>query len=83
MTVFEFLDKFNAYCTDSRKAKAYKLYYNYLSTSIQAQRASFQQDFDALVTYLKSNYRKIQVISAGLLAELEPRKKPVDTNLPE
>ena len=83
VTVFKFLNKFNAYCTATRKAKAYKLDNNYLSTLIQAQTASFQQDFDALVAYLKSNYGKIEVISAGLLAKLERQKKPGDRDLPE
>ena len=79
VTVFEFLDKFNAYCTGSRKAKAYKLYNNYLSTFIQAQMVSFQKYFYALVAYLKLNYGKIEVISAGL----ERRKKPGDCDLQE
>ena len=30
VTVFEFIDKFNAYCLGTKKAKAYKLYHNYL-----------------------------------------------------
>ena len=81
ITIFEFLDKFNTYCTGSRKAKAYKLYNNYLFVSIQAQTASFQQDFDTLVTYLKSNNGKIEVISDELLAELERSKKPGDSHL--
>ena len=55
VTIFEFLDKFNTYCTGAKKAKAYKLYNNYLSPFIQVQTASFQQDFDALLTYLKVN----------------------------
>ena len=33
--------KFNAYCVGKKKAKAYKLYHNYLSISIQAQTESF------------------------------------------
>lgn len=45
----EIMDKFTAYCTGSRKVRAYKLYNNYLTSSIQAQTASFQQDFDARV----------------------------------
>ena len=28
VTVFEFIDKFNAYCLGTKKAKAYKLYHN-------------------------------------------------------
>ena len=78
-----FLDKFKAYCTGSRKAGAYKLYNNLLSTSIQAQTASFQQDFDALSAYLKQTCGKIEVISAGVLVEQEQRKNPGDNDLQE
>ena len=42
ITIFEFLEKFSAYCTGTKKIKAYKLYNNYLSASIQAQTASFK-----------------------------------------
>ena len=44
VTVYEFLDKFGAYCAGTKKVKAYKLYINYLSVSIQAQTAAFQQE---------------------------------------
>ena len=81
ITVFEFLNKFDAYCTGTQMVKAHKLYNNFLSTPIKAQTASFQQDFDALVDHLKSNYGKIEVISANLLAALERRKKPGDRDL--
>ena len=83
VTVFEFLDKVNTYCTGRKKAKAYKLYNNYLSPSNQAQTASFQQDFDGMVNYLKLNYNKMEVISNRPLAELERRKKPENNDLPE
>ena len=83
VTVFEFIDKFNAYCLGTKKAKAYKLYHNYLSISIQAQIESFSHSFDDMITFLRSTYGKIEVISANLLAELERRKKPGDTDLPE
>ena len=63
--------------------KAYKLYNNFLSTTIISQTASFQTDFDALVDHLKSYYGKIEVISANLLAGLERRQKPGDRDLPE
>ena len=43
----------------------------------------FKHDFDAMINYLQSNYGKIEVISASLLAELERRKKPEDNNLLE
>ena len=79
--MFEFIDKFNAYCSGTKKAKAYKLYHNYLSISIQAQTESFRHNFDAMITYLQSNYGKIEVISANLLAQLEKRKTPGDNNL--
>ena len=36
-----------------------------------------------MITYLQTNYGKIEVISASLLAELERRKKPGDNDLPE
>ena len=81
--MFEFIDKFNAYCLSTKTAKAYKLYHNYLSISFQAQMESFRHNFDAMITYLQRNYGKIEVISAKLLAELERRKKPGDNNLPE
>ena len=83
VTVFEFIDKFNAYCLGTKKAKAYKLYHNYLSIFIQAQTESFRHSFDEMITFLRSNYGKIEVISANLLAELERRKKPGDNDLPE
>ena len=44
VTIFEFLEKFSAYCAGTKKIKAYKLYNNYLSASIQAQTPLFQQD---------------------------------------
>ena len=50
VTIFEFIDRFNAYCSGTKKAKAYKLYHNYLSISIQAQTESFKHDFDAMIT---------------------------------
>ena len=34
-----------------------------------------------MITYLQTNYGKIEVISASLLAELERRKKPGDNDL--
>ena len=34
VTVFEFLEKFAAYCSGTKKVKAYKLYNNYLLASI-------------------------------------------------
>ena len=83
VTILEFIDRFNAYCSGMKKAKAYKLYHNYLSIFIQAQTESFKHDFDAMISYLQSNYGKIEVISASLLAELERRKKPGDNDLPE
>ena len=83
VTVFEFLDKFNTYCTGSKKGKAYKLYNNYLSGSIQAQMNLLQQDFDGLVNFLKTNYGRIEVISNGLLSELEKKKKPGDNDFLE
>ena len=83
VTIFEFLDQFNTYCTGSKKGKAYKLYNNYLSASIQAQTNSFQQDFDGLVNYLKINYGRIEVISNVLLSELEKKKKPGDNDFLE
>ena len=79
VTVFEF----NAYCLGTKKAKAYKLYHNYLSIPIQAQSESLRHNFDEMITFLRSNYGKIEVISANLLAELERRKKPGDNDLPE
>ena len=81
--MFQFIDKFNAYCSGTKKAKTCKLYHNYLSISIQAQTELFKHDFDAMINYLQSNYGKIEVISASLLAELERRKKPEDNNLLE
>ena len=50
-----------------KKIKAYKLYNNYLSASIQAQTASFQQNYDELIKFLRITYGKIEVISGGLL----------------
>ena len=82
VTVFEFIDKFNAYCLGNKKAKAYKLYHNYLSISIQAQTESFNHSFNEMITFLRSTYVKIEVISANLLAELKRRKKPGDSDLP-
>ena len=78
VTVFEFLEKFAAYCSGMKKVKAYKLYNNYLLASIQAQTESFQQDYDAMIKFLKTTYSKIEVISGGLLAELGKSKKPND-----
>ena len=83
ITIFKFLDNFNTYSTGYKKAKGYKLYNNYLSTSIQAQTNLFQQDFDGLVNYLKVNYGRIEVISNGLLRELEKKKKPGDNDFLE
>ena len=80
VTVFEFIDKFNAYCLGTKKAK---LYHNYLSISIQAQTESFNHNFDEMINFLRSTYGKIEVVSANLLAELERRKKPGDNELPE
>ena len=40
VTIFEFQEKFSAYWAGTKKVKAYKLYNNYLSASIQAQTAS-------------------------------------------
>ena len=34
-----------------------------------------------MITFLRSNYGKIEVISANLLAELERRKKPGDNDI--
>ena len=82
VTVFEFIDKFNAYCLGTKKAKAYKLYHNYLSISIQAQTESFNHNFYEMINFLRSTYGKIEVVSANLLAELERRKKPRDNELP-
>ena len=59
VTVFEFIDKFNAYCLGTKKAKVYKLYHNYLSISIQAQTESFRHSFHKMITFLRSNYGKI------------------------
>ena len=69
VTIFEFLEKFSAYCAGTKKIKAYKLYNNYLSASIQAQTASFQQDYDELIKFLKTTYGKIEVISGGSTLE--------------
>ena len=55
----------------------------HLSASIQAQTASFQQDYDELIKFLKTTYGKIEVNSGGLLTELEKRKKPADSNFQE
>ena len=63
--------------------KAYKLYNNYLSASIQAQTAVFQKDFNTLISSLKTNYGKIKVISGGLLTDPENCKKPVDNDFQE
>ena len=49
VTVFEFLENFAAYCSGTKKVKAYKQYNNYLSASIQAQTESFQQDYDGMI----------------------------------
>ena len=65
-TVFEFLEKFATYFSGTKKVKAYKLYNNYLSVSIQAQTESFQQDYNAMIKFLKTTY-------GGLLAELKKR----------
>ena len=65
VTIFEFLENFSAYCAGTTKIKAYKLYNNYLSASIQAQTASFQQDYDAFIKFLKTNYGKIEVIGGA------------------
>ena len=81
--IFKFLEKFSAYCAGTKKIKAYKLYNNYLSASIQAQTASFQQNYDELIKFLRTTYGKIEVISGGLLTELEKRKKPADTDYQE
>ena len=54
-----------------------------MSASIQAQTASFQQNYDELIRFLKTTYGKIEVISGGLLTELEKRKKPADTDYQE
>ena len=54
-----------------------------MSASIQAQTASFQQNYDELIRFLTTTYRKIEVISGGLLTELEKRKRPADTNYQE
>ena len=53
VTIFEFLEKFSANCSGTKKVKAYKLYNNYFSASIQAQTASFQQNYDELIRFLK------------------------------
>ena len=83
VTIFEFLEKFSAYCAGTKKVKAYKLYNKYMSASIQAQTASFQQNYDELIKFLKTTYGEIEVISGGLLAELEKRKKPANTDFQE
>ena len=75
-TVFEFLEKFATYFSGTKKVKAYKLYNNYLSVSIQAQTESFQQDYNAMIKFLKTTY-------GGLLAELKKRKKPNDNDYQE
>ena len=80
VTIFKFLEKFSAYCAGTKKVKAYKLYNNYLSASIQDQTASFQQNYDELIKFLKTTYGKIEVISSGLPAKLEKRKKSADTD---
>ena len=80
VTIFKFLEKFSAYFAGTKKVKAYKLYNNYLSASIQAQTASFQQNYDELIRFLTTTYGKIEVISGGLLTELEKQKKPADTD---
>ena len=67
----------------TKKAKAYKLYHNYLSISIQAQTESFNHNFAEMINFLMTTYGKIEVVSANLLAELERRKKPGDNELPE
>ena len=54
ITIFEFLEKFSAYCAGTKKIKAYKLYNNYLSASIQTKTATFQQDYDELIKFLKT-----------------------------
>ena len=54
VTIFEFLEKFPAYCAGTKKVKAYKLYNNYLSASIQAQTTTFQQNYDELIRFLKT-----------------------------
>ena len=54
-----------------------------MSASIQAQTASFQQNYDELIRFLKTTYGKIEFISGGLLTELEKRKKPADTDYQE
>ena len=51
-----------------------------MSASIQAQTASFQQNYDELIKFLWTTYGKIEVISGGLLTALEKRKKPADTD---
>ena len=83
ITIFKFLKKFSAYCARMKKIKAYKLYNNYLSPSIQAQTVSFQQDYYALIKFLKTTYGKIKVISGGMLTELEKRKKLADNDFQE
>ena len=65
VTIFEFLEKFSAYFAGTKKIKAYKLYNNYLSASIQAQTASFQQNYDELIKFLTTTHEKIKVISRG------------------
>ena len=83
VTIFKFLEKFSAYCAGTKKIKAYKFHNNYFSASIQAQTASFQQNYDELIRFLRTTYGKIEVISGGLLTELEKRKKPADTDYQE
>ena len=80
ITIFKFLEKFSAYCAETKKIKAYKQYNNYLSASIQTQTVSFQQDYDELIKFLKTTYGKIEVISGGLLTDLEKCKKPADND---
>ena len=83
VTIYEFVDKFKAYCSGTKRAKAYKLWSSYLSVSIKAQTESLKHDYNAMISYLQTTYGKIEVVSANLLAELERRKKPGDNDLPE
>ena len=61
----------------------YRLYNNYLSPQIQAQAMSIQHNYEALVVFLKQEFGKIEVLLAGLLAELELKRKPNDQDLQE
>lgn len=75
-TIFEFLGRFDNYCSGTSSVRADKLFRDHLSDSIKNKIPNLRTNLVAIKEYLVREFGKLETIVEQIFAELERKRVP-------